>query len=42
VNALIFTVLLVRPTALLLGIGWLAGQLARFVRWLPKILFQRG
>jgi hypothetical protein len=42
VNALIFTVLLVRPTALLLGIGWVAGQLARFVRWLPKILFQRG
>lgn len=41
-NALIFTVLLVRPTSLLLAIGWVAGQLARFVRWLPKILFQRG
>jgi hypothetical protein len=41
-NALIFAVLLVRPTALLQGIGWVAGQLARFVRWLPKILFQRG
>lgn len=41
-NAVIFTVLLVRPTSLLLAIGWVAGQLARFVRWLPKILFQRG
>ncbi|HYO88795.1 MAG TPA: hypothetical protein VER79_09105 [Candidatus Limnocylindrales bacterium] len=42
VNAVIFTVLLVRPTSLLLFIGWVAAQMARFVRWLPKILFQRG
>ncbi len=42
VNALIFTVLIVRPAALLVFIGRIAALLARFVRWLPKILFQRG
>ncbi len=41
-NALIFTVLIIRPAAVLLFIGWISAQLARFVRWLPKILFQRG
>jgi Na+-transporting methylmalonyl-CoA/oxaloacetate decarboxylase gamma subunit len=41
VNALIFAFLLLRPTGLLQFVGRLAALLARFVRWLPKLLFQR-
>jgi hypothetical protein len=41
VNGLIFAFLLLRPTGLLQFVGRLAALLARFVRWLPKLLFQR-
>lgn len=41
VNALIFAFLLLRPTGLLQFVGRLAALLARFVRWLPRLLFQR-
>ena len=41
VNALIFAFLILRPTGLLHFVGRLAALLARFVRWLPKLLFQR-
>jgi hypothetical protein len=41
VNALIFAFLILRPTLFLQVVGRLAGLLARFVRWLPKLLVQR-
>jgi hypothetical protein len=42
VNALVFTVIIVRPAALLIVIGKVAGLVARFVRAIPRVLFQRG
>jgi hypothetical protein len=42
VNAVVFTVILVRPTALLIVIGKVAGLVARFIRAIPRVLFQRG
>ena len=41
VNALIFAFLILRPTLFLQTLGRLARLLARFVRWLPKLLVQR-
>lgn len=41
VNGLIVAFLLVRPTQFLQYVGRFAALLARFVRWLPKILIQR-
>jgi hypothetical protein len=41
VNAAIFAFLVLRPTLFLQVVGRLAGLLARFVRWLPKLLVQR-
>lgn len=41
-NALIFTVLIVRPASLLIAIGKIAALLARFVRAIPRVLFQKG
>ncbi|MFN8379102.1 MAG: hypothetical protein U0452_10575 [Anaerolineae bacterium] len=42
VNALVFTVIIVRPTSLLILIGKIAALVARFVRAIPRVLFQRG
>lgn len=41
VNALIFAFIILRPTETLQFVGRIAGLAARFVRWLPKLLFQR-
>lgn len=41
-NALVFTVIIVRPASLLILIGKVAALLARFVRAIPRVLFQRG
>ena len=42
VNALVFTVIIVRPTSLLIVIGQIAAFVARIVRAIPRVLFQRG
>ncbi|MBL8145043.1 MAG: hypothetical protein JNL34_01545 [Anaerolineae bacterium] len=42
VNALVFTVLIVRPASLLIIIGKIAALVARFIRAIPRVLFQRG
>lgn len=42
VNALVFTIIIVRPTALLIVIGKVAGWVARIIRAIPRVLFQRG
>lgn len=42
VNALVFTVIIIRPASLLILIGKVAALVARFVRAIPRVLFQRG
>ncbi|MFQ3568176.1 MAG: hypothetical protein SNJ59_14405 [Aggregatilineales bacterium] len=41
INAVIFTFLILRPNDVLRAIGVIAGHIANFLRWLPKMLFQR-
>lgn len=41
-NALVFTVLIVRPASLLIILGKIAALVARFIRAIPRVLFQRG
>ncbi len=41
INAVVFTFLILRPNDVLRVIGLIAGHIANFLRWLPKLLFQR-
>lgn len=41
-SAFIFALLILRPTLLLQTLGRIAALVARFLRWLPKLLFQKG
>lgn len=42
INALLITFLILRPKYVLQLTGYIALVIARFVRWLPRLLFQRG